>query len=106
MLFLDSAPIIYVLEGHRRFASRFLPIFERHAAGALRFAISTITIAEVLTGPLRVGDDAESAARLRTTAGLRLPDAVQVASAIAVGADALLTHDRDFAKVRAIPIFF
>ena len=127
VLFLDSAPIIYVLEGHRRFARRFMPLFERHATGAVRFAVSTITIAEVLTGPLRANDEvlakryraifdswhvvdltadiAESAARLRTAAGLRLPDAVQVASALAVGADALVTHDRDFSKVRALPIF-
>ena len=80
----------------------------------------------MLTGPLGIGDEAltkryravleswlvveltaeiaESAARLRASLGLRLPDAVQVASAIAVNADALATHDRDFSRVKALPI--
>jgi predicted nucleic acid-binding protein len=49
-------------------------------------------------------DIAESAARLRSAHGLRLPDAVQVASALAVGADALVTHDRDFANVKGLRI--
>ena len=31
---------------------------------------------------------------------LKLPDAIQLASALAINADALVTHDRDFAKVR------
>src|SRR5580658_6880907 len=58
LLLVDSAPIIYTLEDHSRFAARFRPIFEAHAAGSLRFAVSPITIAEVLTGPLKSGDEA------------------------------------------------
>lgn len=30
-----------------------MPVFEAHGAGHLRFAVTTITIAEVLTGPLK-----------------------------------------------------
>jgi len=126
LLLVDTAPIIYTLEGNARFAKRFAALFERHAAGELQFAVSTVTIAEVLVGPLRggeealarryraaleawqvvdlTGDIAESAARLRSAHGLRLPDAVQVASALAVGADALITHDRDFATVKGLRI--
>jgi len=37
------------LEDHLKFAPRFRPLFEAHAAGRLRFAVTTITIAEVLT---------------------------------------------------------
>jgi predicted nucleic acid-binding protein len=106
LLLVDSAPIIYVLEGHRTLAPRFRPLFDRQADGEFSFAVTTITIAEVLTGPLRVGDEAlaERAARLRTHARLRLPDAVQAASAIAVNADALVTHDRDFSKLTALRV--
>ncbi len=126
LLLVDSAPIIYVLEGHPRLARRYQPLFERHAKGEIAFAVTTITIAEVLTGPLNAGDEAllkryravleswqvvelsadiaESAARLRASLKLRLPDAVQVASAIAINADALVTHDRDFSKVTALRI--
>lgn len=123
---LDTPPIIYRLEGHPTLARRFEPLFERHAAGEIRFAITTIGLAEVLAGPLMSGDDilagryrkvlglwdvvdldadiAEGAARLRASLGLKLVDAVQVASAVAIGADALVTHDRDFRRVKSIPV--
>ena len=126
LVLLDSAPIIYVLEGHRTLGPRFRPLFEAHANGRLRFAVTTITIAEVLTGPLQAGDDvltrryraileswqpitldvdiAESAARLRASLKLKLADAVQTASALAINAAALVTHDRDFSRVRGLRI--
>jgi predicted nucleic acid-binding protein len=49
-------------------------------------------------------DIAESAARLRGRYGLKLPDAIQLASALAINADALVTHDRDFASVTGIQV--
>jgi len=126
LLLVDSAPIIYVLEDHHKLGPRFKPLFEAHAAGRVRFAVTTITIAEVLTGPLRLGDDvlarryraileswqpveldidiAESAARLRASLRLRLADAVQVASALAINAAALVTHDRDFSRVPSLRV--
>lgn len=126
LVLVDSAPIIYVLEGHARLAPRFRPLFERQAAGDIAFAVTTVTIAEVLTGPLGAGEEAlakryravmeswqvvtltadiaESAARLRASLKLKLADAVQAASAIAVSADALVTHDRDFAKLKGLAI--
>ncbi len=58
LLLVDSAPIIYFLEGHPTLGPRFNALFEAHAAGQLRFAVTTLTIAEVLTGPLRSGDEA------------------------------------------------
>jgi predicted nucleic acid-binding protein len=47
---------------------------------------------------------AESAARLRATLGLKLADAVQAASALAIDAAALVTHDRDFSRLRSLRI--
>lgn len=126
LVLIDSAPIIYFLEGHRKFAARFKPLFEAHAAGQLRFAVTTVTIAEVLSGPLQAADDAlarryraileswqpialdvdiaESAARLRASLRLKLADAVQAASALAINAAALVTHDRDFSRVHSLRI--
>lgn len=126
LLLLDSAPIIYVLEGHPKFGPRFEPIFAAHAAGRLRFAVTTVTIVEVLTGPLRAANEAlsrryravleswqpielnvdiaESASRLRATLRLGLADAVQAASALAINAAALVTHDRDFSRVQSLRI--
>jgi predicted nucleic acid-binding protein len=126
LVLIDTAPIIYILERHPKLASRFELLFDRQAAGEILFAVTTMSIAEVLTGPLRAGQEvlakryravleswqvvaltaeiAESAARFRAACKLKLPDAIQVASAIAVNADALVTHDRDFSKVKALPI--
>ncbi len=126
LLLIDTAPIVYLLEGHPRYAARFRPIFEAHAAGRVIFATTTVTLAELLTGPLRTGNEAlarryrsllqswqlmdldadiaETAARLRATLGLKLPDAVQAASALAIGAAALVTHDRDFSRVRELHV--
>jgi len=126
LVLVDAAPIIYVLEAHPSLAARFLPLFERQASGEIAFAVATTTIAEVLTGPLSAGEEAlarryrtvmeswqvvdltadiaESAARFRASLRLRLADAIQVASAIAVNADALVTHDRDFSKVKTLAV--
>lgn len=126
LVLLDTAPIIYLLESHPEFKPRFEPLFERHTDGGVRFAITTVTIAEVLTGPLAVGDEelagryrsvleswqvvaldaaiAEITARFRCRFHLRLADAVQVASAVAISADALVTHDRDFSTVTALRV--
>lgn len=126
LLLVDSAPIIYVLEDHPELASVFRPVFEAHDEGLLRLAVTTVTLAEVLTGPLGARDEvlaeryratlkswfvvdldaeiAESAARLRTACKLKLADAVQAASALALGADALVTHDRDFSALRDLHV--
>src|SRR5271166_1669130 len=126
LLLMDSAPIIYLLEGHPKLGPRFRPLFAAHAAGRLRFAVTTIAIAEVLTGPLQAADDAlarryraileswqpialdvdiaESAARLRASLRLKLADAVQAASALAINAAALVTYDRDFSSLRSLRV--
>jgi predicted nucleic acid-binding protein len=126
LLLVDSSPIIYFLEGHPKFAPRFTPLFAAHAAGRLRFAVTTVTIAEVLVGPLQAGNEAlarryraileswqpvgldvdiaESAARLRASLRLKLADAVQAASALAINAAALVTHDRDFSRVPSLRV--
>ena len=58
LVLVDSAPIIYTLEANAKYAGRFALLFERHARGEIVLAITTVTIAEVLTGPLRVGEEA------------------------------------------------
>ncbi len=129
VIVVDSAPIIYYLENHSRFADRFAPFFEAAENGQLEIAISAITLAEVLAGPLQHGNEllaaqyervltsatgwrvvsinqqvAVQAARLRAVYNLRLPDAIQIASAVVVGAHALVTHDKAFARIREIQV--
>jgi predicted nucleic acid-binding protein len=126
LLLMDSGPIIYFLERHPKVSPVFKPLFVAHDAGQVRFAVTTISLAEVLTGPLQAGDEAlaeryratleswqvveldadiaANAARLRAALRLKLADAVQAASAIAINADALVTHDRDFSRVRSLRV--
>jgi len=126
---VDSAPIICFLEDHPKLAARFAPVFDAAARGALSIFVSTITVAEVVAGPLKAGNEilaaqycealrgsknweiipvteeiAILAARIRAIRNLRLPDAIQVATAVATGSLALVTHDIDFSKVREIKI--
>ena len=44
------------------------------------------------------------AARVRIRHRLKLPDAIQVATAIEQGCHALITHDRDFGRVGEVLI--
>ncbi len=74
LVLVDSAPIIYMLEDHPELAAVFRPVFEAHDEGLLRLAVTTVTLAEVLTGPL------------------------------GIGADVLVTHDRDFSALHDLRI--
>jgi len=125
LLLVDSGPIIYVLEEHI-LKARFQPLFEAQGRGRVRFAVTTTAIAEVMIGPLKRGEEAaarrarailetwrvvpldadiaESAARLRASLNLKLIDAVQLASALAINADALVTHDRDFSRAQTLKV--
>jgi predicted nucleic acid-binding protein len=126
LLLIDSAPIIYFLEGHPKFGPRFAPLFEAHTQGRFKLAVTTITVVEVLTGPLQAKapalarryrsvleswqtvnldmEVAEAAARLRAEFRLKLADAVQAASAQTIGAAALVTHDRDYSRIKSLRI--
>ena len=123
---VDTAPFIYVLESHPQFADQFAGLFDAAARRDLVIALSTITLAEVLTGPFKAGQTALAkryektlslyrvipvsapiaalAAQLRAQYRLKLPDAIQLATALDIGAAAFVTHDRDFSRVTGVEI--
>lgn len=95
-------------------------------AGSKSAVVSAIALAELLVWPLRDGNEiaalelrasleglrgleivpvdaevAERAARVRVAHGLRLPDAIHVATAIIGGAESLLTNDRQLSRAGA-----
>ena len=129
LIAIDSAPLIYWLEEHHRWGGAYAGLLEGIAEGRWRGQISTITLAEVLTGPLSQGREqlveryeailgdpanlalvslspaiAMGAARLRARYRLRLPDAIQLATALHGGAVALVSHDNDFAGCSELPV--
>ena len=126
LVVVDSAPLIYLLDDHPEFAAAFVGLFYLQADGRVQIAISTIAMAEVLAGPFKHGQDvlakryekelanfevvpvsqeiSVTAARIRASTGLRLPDAIQAATTLEVGAAALVTHDRDFSRLSGLRV--
>ncbi len=125
---VDTAPWIYLLQDHPAFAPKFEGLFAAAEEGRVELALTTITLAEVLVGPYKAGEVAlakrfekalcsyvvmplseaiaTQAAQLRAQYALKLPDAVQLATALDMGAAALVTHDRDFSAVTGLPILY
>jgi predicted nucleic acid-binding protein len=125
---IDTNPLIYLLEGNP-LARIFDPLFAALDTGRITAVVTPITVAEVVSGPLKAGKDALAeryrrllttnagwslrsidadiamlAARLRIRYRLLLPDAIQLAVAVHEGCHALVTHDRDFRRVTELPI--
>ncbi len=115
---LDTAPLIYLIEENLAYLPIVRPFFERVDRGEFRVLTSVVTLAEVLVHPMRQGDHnlaneyrrillhanhittlpvsktiAEEAAQLRARHALRMPDAIQLATAVGAGATSFLTND-------------
>jgi predicted nucleic acid-binding protein len=127
-LFLDTAPVIYYFEKHEKFFPLIHPIFQRLSDGDLKAVSSPITLAECCILPIREEllelkekfedalvwnssveffpiDDiiAIKAAEIRAKYNnIKLPDAIQLATAIVSNCDAFLTNDDNLSKVREI----
>lgn len=113
MIYLDACLVIYLVEGHARWAERVARAIAQ--ADDERFAISPLVKCECLVGPIRRGDPvlrqgyAElfdqfvslampepvslQAAELRARFGLRTPDALHLACAQYHRCAALWTND-------------
>jgi predicted nucleic acid-binding protein len=120
---IDTNPIIYWFEGSP-LAEPFESVFADVHAGRIDAMVTPITVAEVVSGPLRAGKEALAeryrqamaasngfavrdinadiamlAARLRLRHTLKLPDAIQLATAVQTGCFALISRNRDFGNV-------
>ena len=126
---LDTPPFIYLIERNPPYLNLVREVFRRITSGALTAHSSVITLTEVLTQPYRVGnvalaqryqrfllrsrnfsldlvtsDIAEQAASLRAPYGLRTPDALQIATALAAGCSALITNDTRLQRVTELRV--
>ena len=130
-LLLDTAPAIYHLERHPRYAGLLDRFFQIREARGIEIITSPVTLAECLVLPLRLGradlassyrelllsgdsttfhllgdEEALVAAEVRAQHNLRLPDAFQVAVARTAGCQAILTNDAAFRRVGEPRILF
>jgi predicted nucleic acid-binding protein len=121
---LDSMCFIYHLEANPMYVGFTDALFRLIEEGELWASTSVLSLAEVLVRPMALGDraaaadyrywmenfpnlslaqvDAETvvtAAGLRARYGLRLPDALQLASCLEVEADAFITNDKSLSRV-------
>jgi predicted nucleic acid-binding protein len=126
-IFLDTAPLIYFIEGHSTYQDKLVAYFSSNDNGDFTFITSSITLLEVLVKPLKEGKPklvtqykkillnaegiqifeisnsiAEKAAELRAKYGLRTPDALQIATALEYKADYFLTNDHRLGSVSEI----
>ncbi|MBF9254314.1 type II toxin-antitoxin system VapC family toxin [Pontibacter sp. 172403-2] len=126
-VFLDTAPLIYFIEGNTVYQDKLLKLFTAYDKGDFSFISSTLTLLEVLVQPMkmnrldlveqykRVLSEASGiilvevttavavkAAELRAKYGLKTPDAIQVATAVTHGAKYFLTNDLRLKTVKEI----
>lgn len=117
-MFVDTTPIIYLLEGDTARRERVRRFLDRSLSQDVPLCASVVTLAEVLVPAKRVGDAAwvqrcmcalhdllsfplrpidaqvaEWAASIRGQYGFRLPAAMQLAAALAMGCDRFYTND-------------
>lgn len=126
---LDTAPLIYLIEENPTYISVVRPFFESVDRGEFQVLTSVVTLAEVLVHPMRQGDHdlaeqyrrillhakhvttlpvseviAEEAAQLRARHGLRMPDAIQLATAMTAGATSFLTNDTRLPSLASLKV--
>jgi predicted nucleic acid-binding protein len=118
VVFLDTAPLIYFIEGHSTYQEQLAKLFKLNDENHFKFITSAITLLEVLVKPLKDGESkiadqykkiltnadginifditipiAAKAAELRARYNIRTPDALQIAAAIVHEADYFFTND-------------
>lgn len=129
-LFLDTAPVIYFVEQHPQYFPLVREVFEQLRNTPLIGLVSPITLAECLVQPYRLGQTelqqefielmtdnnniefvpfaketlAIDAAQIRARYNLQLPDAFQIAVALAAGCDAFLTNDITFKRITELQV--
>jgi predicted nucleic acid-binding protein len=128
-VYLDTAPLIYYLEENATHSSYLNQLFKKNEAGEFIFYSSVVTLTEVLTLPFRQGNVelaeqyqyflsetqtlklipvnlpiAKLAAKLRAEYGIRMPDAIHLATAMEIKADWFLTNDIALKKIKGLNV--
>jgi len=128
-LFLDTAPVIYLVEQNTQYLVLVRAVFQCIREGSPIAVTSPVTLAECLVHPYTRGDMqlqqnfiqlitntnnidfvsinqniALQAAELRARYNLSLTDAFQVAVALATNCDAFLTNDATIERVTELQI--
>jgi predicted nucleic acid-binding protein len=115
---LDTAPLIYFIEKHLTYFGLLQPFFDAVHRGQIQVVTSSLTLTEVLVLPYRLGNHnlaqnytrillhapnlkvlpvsetiAQKAAEIRAAHGYKVPDAIQLATAIVGNESSFLSND-------------
>jgi|DewCreStandDraft_4_1066084.scaffolds.fasta_scaffold47070_2 predicted nucleic acid-binding protein len=121
---IDTAIIIYFMESNPLYNNLIYNVFQRISNGSLLGITSIITLIEVLIHPIRQGNTklqeqytnllldsnnfytisanssiAKIAAQIRSCYDIRIPDAIQIATAKANGCEVFLTNDINLRRI-------
>ena len=128
-IYLDANIIIYLMEGFEPFAPILSQLLEAIEAGQITCVTSEMTLAEVLVRPfkqevvglVKVYTDALNDKRLltlqpvayqtlmdaafaRAETGMKLPDAIHVATAVQSSCDVFLTNDKGIKTPKSLKL--
>jgi predicted nucleic acid-binding protein len=129
IIFLDTAPFIYFFERHPDYFPALEMLFDRLYEVDAQVITSIITYIELTTLPARQGkkqlvrkyrdflsnsenisifsldmDIADHVVEMRARYHFKTPDAIQLGTAIACGADYIITNDQDWRKIDEIQV--
>jgi predicted nucleic acid-binding protein len=127
-VYVDTSVIIYSIEKFPCYFSLLEPMWLDFERGKLEILSSELTLLETLVAPIRAGDALlieayeqlllatrmqlipisrsilREAANLRAATGLKTPDAIHAATAVASSCTLLVSNDGDFRKLPALPV--
>lgn len=126
---LDTVIFVYFIEEHAQFLPLVEPLFAAIDIGTLEGVTSALTLLETPVVPYRVGNAPlanryealltrsrgirlveldrpllRAAAQLRASAGVKTPDALQLAAGLATNCTAYLTNDRDLPRIPGLRV--
>ena len=129
IIFLDTAPFIYFFEEHPDYFPAMEMLFNRLYETGAQAITSIITYIELTTHPARKGKAqlvrkyrdyltnsenislfpldltiADQAVDLRAQHHFKTPDAIQLGTAVACGADYIITNDQDWQRFKEIRV--
>ena len=129
ILFLDTAPFIYFFEQHPDYFPALETMFDRLYETGAQAITSIITYIELTTHPARQGEKqlvrkyrdyltnsenislfpldltiADHAVELRAQHHFKTPDAIQLGTAVACGADLVITNDKEWRRFEEVRV--
>ena len=129
IIFLDTAPLIYFFEQHPDFFPALETFFDHLYNTGAQAITSIITYIELTTHPARIGksqlvrkyrdyltnsdnlslfpldiDIADYVVDMRAKYDFKTPDAIQVGTAVACGADYIITNDKAWQKFEEVKV--